>query len=161
KDKTFWRYLQTSDHFYYMASKFGACADVHNYFSPDACSPYGSFSTYMQVLSDYELAASKKIKKAPAALELRTVAPNQAFHFFNDGAYAGFTAYSLDDLADLLDHVSGDSIDYHMQRGDFSKWISDVLGDKALAADVGTCASRIELQETVDRRRTELWNDLN
>jgi len=160
KDKKFWRYLQTSDHFYYMASKFGSCAEVHNYFSPEACSPYDSFSTYMNVLSDYEKRASKKMKKKQAALVLRTVPPDLAFHFFNTGAYAGFTAYSLDDMADLLNYVSGDSVDYHMQRGDFEKWISEVLGDKELAADVGKCKSRIELQETVDRQRKVLWGRL-
>ena len=27
KDKSIWRYLQTSDHFYYMASKYGTCGE--------------------------------------------------------------------------------------------------------------------------------------
>jgi alpha-amylase len=160
KDKKLWRYLQTSDHFYYMASKFGSCADVHNYFSPESCTPYDSFSNYMRVVSDYELSVAKKMKKARIALELRTVAPDLAFHFFNTGAYAGFTAYSLDDLADLLNYVSGDSIDYHMHRGDFMKWAADVLGDKEFAAEIGKCTSRIELQEIVDRQRKALWDGL-
>ena len=34
KEKSLWRYLQASDHFYYMASKYGTCGEVHSYFSP-------------------------------------------------------------------------------------------------------------------------------
>lgn len=49
--KETWRRLQTSDHFYYMATKAGADGDVHSYFSPFD-SPYEAFISYMNVLSD-------------------------------------------------------------------------------------------------------------
>lgn len=48
-----WRYLQTSDHFYYMCTKFFADGDVHKYFNPYN-SPYEAFINYMNVLSDFE-----------------------------------------------------------------------------------------------------------
>ena len=49
-----WEYLQTSDHFYYMCTKFFSDGDVHHYFNPYE-SPYDAFINYMNVLSDYAL----------------------------------------------------------------------------------------------------------
>ena len=48
------RYLQTSDHFYYMSTKKGDDGRIHNYFSPYH-SPYEAFIHYMNVLSDIRL----------------------------------------------------------------------------------------------------------
>ncbi len=48
-----WRRLQTSDHFYYMCTKYWNDGDVHAYFSPYE-SPYDAFITYMNTLSDFE-----------------------------------------------------------------------------------------------------------
>ncbi len=49
-----WRYLQTSDHFYYMSTKILADGMVHDYFNPFN-SPYDAFINYMNVLSDFQL----------------------------------------------------------------------------------------------------------
>ncbi len=46
-----WRRLQTSDHFYYMCTKWFADGDVHKYFNPYD-SPYDAFISYMNVLAD-------------------------------------------------------------------------------------------------------------
>jgi alpha-amylase len=47
-----WRLLQTSDHFYYMCTKFFSDGDVHMYFNPYK-NPYNAFINYMNVLSDF------------------------------------------------------------------------------------------------------------
>lgn len=47
-----WDYLQVSDHFYYMCTKFFSDGAVHNYFNPYE-SPYEAFINYMNVLSDF------------------------------------------------------------------------------------------------------------
>lgn len=47
-----WEMLQTSDHFYYMCTKWFSDGDVHKYFNPYG-SPYESFINYMNVLSDF------------------------------------------------------------------------------------------------------------
>ena len=47
-----WRKLLTSDHFYYMCTKWFADGDVHAYFSPYE-SPYDAFINYMNVLKDF------------------------------------------------------------------------------------------------------------
>lgn len=49
-----WRHLQTSDHFYYMCTKWFADGDVHKYFNPYD-SPYEAFISYMNVLNDIKL----------------------------------------------------------------------------------------------------------
>jgi alpha-amylase len=49
-----WRRLQTSDHFYYMCTKWFNDGDVHAYFSPYP-SPYDAFMFYANALKDLEL----------------------------------------------------------------------------------------------------------
>jgi alpha-amylase len=49
-----WLYLQTSDHFYYMCTKWFSDGDVHKYFN-HYDSPYEAFINYMNILSDFEI----------------------------------------------------------------------------------------------------------
>ncbi len=49
-----WRKLQTSDHFYYMCTKYWSDGDVHKYFSPYE-SPYEAFIYFANALQDLEL----------------------------------------------------------------------------------------------------------
>ncbi|MBU2553275.1 MAG: polysaccharide deacetylase family protein [Bacteroidetes bacterium] len=53
-----WEYLQTSDHFYYMCTKWFSDGDVHKYFNPYG-TPYEAFINYMNVLSDFALEVEK------------------------------------------------------------------------------------------------------
>ncbi|MDE5637475.1 MAG: alpha-amylase, partial [Alistipes sp.] len=73
KNKDFdyvWNFLQTSDHFYYMATKWLSDGDVHSYFNPYGSS-YEAFINYMNVLSDFiievdKALAAKSAKKVKA-----------------------------------------------------------------------------------------------
>lgn len=56
-----WRKMQTSDHFYYMCTKWFADGDVHKYFNPYE-TPYDAFISFMNAANDLKLRA-KKIKK--------------------------------------------------------------------------------------------------
>ncbi len=47
-------FLQVSDHFYYMSTKFFSDGEVHSYFNPYD-TPYDAFINYMNVLSDFEI----------------------------------------------------------------------------------------------------------
>lgn len=49
-----WDYLQVSDHFYYMCTKFFSDGEVRRYFNSYE-SPYEAFINYMNVLSDFKL----------------------------------------------------------------------------------------------------------
>ncbi|HYC56242.1 MAG TPA: glycoside hydrolase family 57 protein [Candidatus Binatia bacterium] len=53
-----WRRLTTSDHFYYMCTKYFADGDVHAYFSPYE-SPYEAHINYMNVIADLRLRLSQ------------------------------------------------------------------------------------------------------
>ncbi len=55
----YWRYLQTSDHFYYMSTKILSDAAVHDYFNPYK-SPYEAFINFMNVLSDFTIQVNKE-----------------------------------------------------------------------------------------------------
>ncbi|MFW5655981.1 MAG: glycoside hydrolase family 57 protein [Bacteroidota bacterium] len=47
-----WEYLQCSDHFYYMCTKFFSDGDVHSYFNPYD-TPYDAYINYMNILNDF------------------------------------------------------------------------------------------------------------
>ena len=53
-----WRLLQTSDHFYYMCTKWFADGDVHKYFNPYE-SPYDAYISYMNVINDLKTKVGK------------------------------------------------------------------------------------------------------
>ncbi len=69
-----WRRLQTSDHFYYMCTKWWADGDVHKYFSPYE-SPYEAFIAYMNVLQDMRLRLEDVRKKQIHPVTLRKFQP--------------------------------------------------------------------------------------
>jgi len=54
-----WRELLTSDHFYYMCTKWFSDGDVHKYFNPYE-TPHQAFITYMNVLNDLALTVNNR-----------------------------------------------------------------------------------------------------
>jgi len=158
KDKRVWRYLQTSDHFYYMASKHGSCGEVHTYF----CYIEGedAFKTYMRILADYQERNIRGMKNRKAAKALRTLPPETAFHFATPAGYTGYTAYNLDQFCELLHIVPRDSVQHHLERGDFTSWITDILGDAMLAERIKDCTERQDLTNLVCEWKEQLWSHL-
>ena len=63
-----WLYLQTSDHFYYMCTKFFSDGDVHMYFNHYS-SPYEAYINYMNVLADFTIRLEKCVAGEPVAPE--------------------------------------------------------------------------------------------
>ena len=55
-----WNYLQVSDHFYYMSTKYSSDGEVHNSFNPFD-SPYEAFINYMNVLSDFKIRLNQHV----------------------------------------------------------------------------------------------------
>lgn len=156
KDKSIWRYLQTSDHFYYMASKYGTCGEVHNYFSHHEADE--AFRTYMAVLADFEKRNIRGMKDRKAANTLRTLPPELAFHFAGPTGFIGYAAYNLDQFEELLNIVPEESVTYHQERADIARWIGDVLMDKELAEHVKDCKDQRKLLDIVNNRRKLLWS---
>lgn len=70
-----WERLQTSDHYYYMCTKFWNDGDVHKYFSPFE-SPYDAYMYFMNVFCDLECSLKElheKLKKAARLNEIRAL----------------------------------------------------------------------------------------
>lgn len=65
-----WNYLQASDHFYYMSTKWFSDGAVHHYFNPYG-SPYEAFLNYMNVLSDFLIRVNEYAETA--ALPVKVV----------------------------------------------------------------------------------------
>jgi len=57
-----WRRLQTSDHFYYMCTKWFADGDVHKYFN-HYDSPYEACINFMNILEDFSRRLDLKNQK--------------------------------------------------------------------------------------------------
>lgn len=57
-----WRSLLTSDHFYYMCTKYAADGDVHKYFNPYH-NPYEAYINYQNIIGDFSLELAHKKKQ--------------------------------------------------------------------------------------------------
>jgi alpha-amylase len=64
-----WIYLQSSDHFYYMCTKFFSDGAVHSYFNPYE-TPYDAFMNYMNVLSDFEIRINRMCPATDDQIEI-------------------------------------------------------------------------------------------
>lgn len=64
-----WIYLQSSDHFYYMCTKFFSDGAVHAYFNPYE-TPYDAFMNYMNVLSDFEITLNRMCSASEEQIEI-------------------------------------------------------------------------------------------
>jgi len=65
--KEAWRRLQTSDHFYYMCTKWFSDGDVHAYFSPYK-TPHEAHVAFMNALQDLKLRLMAEAKTALAVV---------------------------------------------------------------------------------------------
>lgn len=96
---------------------------------------------------------------------LRNVMREEAFYFFTSiGNYTGQSASSLDEFLQKIKDVNIKSLEFHLFREDFEKWIAQTLGDNRLAEDVKNLrvqkvvgnALRDRLYFLVSRRLKEL-----
>ena len=68
---------------------------------------------------------------------LRIVSNQEGFYFSRGiGDCTGQVATSLADFAEMLRTVDSKSIEFHMERKDFERWIRNVFGDEELAQTV-------------------------
>jgi hypothetical protein len=68
---------------------------------------------------------------------LRTVPREKAFYFFTSiGNYTGISASSIGEFMEKINEVNIKSLEFHFHRGDFEKWMAEVLEDKELAEEI-------------------------
>jgi hypothetical protein len=83
------------------------------------------------------------LKEETSLRALKTVPREKAFYFFTSiGNYTGESAASLKEFIEKINQVNVKSLEFHLYRGDFEKWITEVLEDRKLAEDV------VKLQKT-------------
>lgn len=96
---------------------------------------------------------------------LENVPREKAFYFFTSiGNYTGENASSLKEFMEKIRTVDIKSLEFHLYRGDFERWIADVLEDKSLAAEIAQAKSlnysgpplRNVLQDIIDKRYRQL-----
>ena len=101
---------------------------------------------------------------------LRTVRREEAFYFFTSiGNYVGVSASSLKEFSERIKDVNIKSLEFHLCRRDFEKWMAEVLHDNELAGSVrrlqGSAltgdALRSQLGEIVSRRIKQLVAQLD
>jgi alpha-amylase len=125
-DKQFlklWRYMQTSDHLYYMFTAGGAPGEVHSHFS-SFNTPVDAFVTAQAAILDFE-----------NRVRLAATIANEPFLFHTgkgDEYFTGTMAWSLKGLIEALRRVSAKSVEFHNARGDFEKWAEKSLRDMML-----------------------------
>lgn len=68
---------------------------------------------------------------------IKTIPREKAFYFFTSiGNYTGESASSLKEFMEKINEVNVKSLEFHLYRGDFEKWIAEVLEDKELAEEI-------------------------
>ena len=87
---------------------------------------------------------------------LNQVPYEKGFHFFSpDGHYTGETATSLSAFLKDLDRIDTQSVRFHFERGDFQKWINDVIGDNELADKIAKIDKKVS-EESLNRTLAEM-----
>ncbi|MFQ6074789.1 MAG: alpha-amylase [Candidatus Bathyarchaeia archaeon] len=119
-----WRYLQVSDHLYYMFTAGGAPGEVHTYFNPFG-NPVDAFVTFLSVLMDFGW-----------RVRSYTHAANHPFKFrfgVGEEEHTGVSALSLRGFVSAMSKVDDASLEFHNRRRDFVKWARISLRDERLA----------------------------
>jgi alpha-amylase len=157
-DKKIWRYLQSGDNFLSMSSKFRPGGQKSTETGEE--NPEEIFFHYMKIVAEFERQNIRLFRKKKAGMTLRCVNPDEAFYFSSPAGSVGFIAYSIDHFHYLLDIVPSDSIVYHQERGDFERWIREVLKDETLAKKIAGVWDRSELLTLIHDRKEMLWKNI-
>jgi len=68
---------------------------------------------------------------------LRTLLRDKAFYFFTSiGNYTGVSATSLEEFVKNILDIDIKSLEFHLYKGDFEKWIAETLEDDILASKI-------------------------
>lgn len=86
---------------------------------------------------------------------LRKLSREEAFYFFTSiGNYIGESAASLEEFVKKIVEVNTRSLEFHLYRKDFEKWVAETLGDEKLAEQIKNVR---DLNPTGDALRDKLY----
>jgi len=119
----------------------------------------------LKKISEEKTQVSKEATSLNVSRILRELTRNEAFHFFTSiGNYTGECATSLEDFVRKIKEVNIKSIEFHLYREDFEKWVTQTLEDKELAQEIKNLQKqkitgeslRQKLHAVVSKRREQL-----
>lgn len=155
-----WRYLQTSDHYYYMCTKWFSDGDVHKYFNPYG-TPYEAFINFMNVFSDFQIRVINYLKNNHPKENNKAKQGNKSLQKKRKYTKAKQTL-SIGDLEDLSDSkikqiikaVDNITLVFVLKDADVNlrKRFFDLMGKKALNQFKNFD------NETVNPRKSDLQN---
>jgi alpha-amylase len=123
--------------------KGGGPGDVHNYFSAMG-SPVEAFAVYSRILSDLEARIRLELEKPELAAKriLRRLPAGMGFTFSYDFGHSSILAvHTLTEFASALKNVAESSLRFHAEKGDFERWIRQVIGDDKLADEIAVISN--------------------
>ncbi|MBN2453985.1 hypothetical protein JXB11_00405 [Candidatus Woesearchaeota archaeon] len=84
---------------------------------------------------------------------LADVAPDKVFWVYNGG-----TLKNMEELAGALKGISAEQFKHHVnkERNDFTSWVKDIIGDKALAANLFKVKRQSAAANAVKKRISQL-----
>ena len=90
---------------------------------------------------------------------MRKVSREKAFYFFTSiGNYTGESASSVEDFLEKVKEIDSKSLEFHLCRRDFEKWIREVWGYEELAEKI----SKIEkLNPKREQLRAQIYDTVS
>ena len=74
----------------------------------------------------------------------------QGFVFTRDGVPVGDPARTFKEFVTTLEQLPLPSVEGHARRGDFSRWVADVFGDRPLAVEIGKVENKCRNGESAN-----------
>jgi alpha-amylase len=144
-----WRKLQTSDHFYYMCTKWFSDGDVHKYFNPFD-TPYDALISFMNILNDLRIRLKEVNLMNGAEKKWLADVPQDRVFWLKDGD----SIRNILEMSSALRTMDTDVFGYHVnaERNDFAKWVKLVVGDEVLARNLEKCTRSITAAKMVEER---------
>jgi alpha-amylase len=144
-----WRLFTTSDSFHYMSTKSGGAGAVHSYFS-HYNSPIEGFLSFTWILTDYRYKVYAAMgEKARYFRMLHGDLPeSHSFHFYKEFAKPmGITVKNLNELRETVRTIERESLEFHLSRGDLSRWSREVIGCGGLSEALDRMAQQLPERE--------------
>jgi alpha-amylase/alpha-mannosidase (GH57 family) len=144
-----WRRLQTSDHFYYMCTKWFADGDVHKYFNPFD-SPYDAFISFMNILNDLRIRLRELNLMNGTEKRWLADVPSENVFWLKDGT----SIRNIIELSAALRTMDDTAFRHHVtdEKNDFTNWVKLVVGDEVLAQNLAKCKRRLMAAKMIEER---------
>ncbi len=79
--------------------------------------------------------------------------PERRFYFHNTDGHAVPAAATMQDFRTAVRHLDQQALQYHLERGDFSRWLDNTIADKDLATQVAAWEDDLQAHRAADLER--------